>query len=325
MPTQNPSEALNQTIAVGGENLIDLVEVSINDGIPQYAALPGGGPFNIAIAAARQGCDVDYLTPISKDRLGKLIAARLHDSGVNLASAMSDAPTSLAVVSLEDGQPAYAFYRTNTAERQVSSSQFAEYLINPPWAFHVGSLALSEGQDAEDWEAMFMACQRKGVITSLDPNVRAALIPDPDAYRARIERMIPKADIIKLSDEDITWLFPKNSLEESFAHLCKIAGDALVILTMGAEGSIAKSGLAEVKCPSHLTPELIDTVGAGDTFMASILAWLKGNAIWEGQDVTSLDEEKLMAMLKRASLASSINCTRQGCNPPRLDELNAAS
>jgi len=126
-------------IAVGGENLIDFVETGIVDGIPQYSANPGGSPFNLAIAAARQGCAVDYLTPISKDRLGNLLAERLTDSGVRLAALRLDAPTSLAVVSLEDGQPSYQFYRNGTAERQITWDGLQSALEDRSWVFHIGS------------------------------------------------------------------------------------------------------------------------------------------------------------------------------------------
>lgn len=139
-------------IAVGGENLIDFVETGMVDGIPQYSANPGGSPFNLAIAAARQGSEVDYLTPISKDRLGNLLAERLTDSGVRLAAPRLDAPTSLAVVSLEDGQPSYQFYRKGTAERQITWDGLQSALEERPWAFHIGSLGLSGGDDADLWE-----------------------------------------------------------------------------------------------------------------------------------------------------------------------------
>lgn len=312
---------LSRTIAVGGENLIDFVETGLNGGIPQYTANPGGGPFNIAIAAARQGCDVDYLTPVSEDRLGKLIATRLEESGVNLAASMVRAPTSLAVVSLEDGQPSYQFYRNGTAEREITSAGLTAYFENRPWVFHIGSLALSGGADAEIWADHFISCHDNGIITSLDPNVRPALIPDRDAYINRINRMLPHADIIKLSDEDIGWLFPDDGLDAALDHLAGIAGDALIVLTMGTDGAKARSTAASAQCPAHAVRALVDTVGAGDTFMASMLAWLKESEIIRRHDIVSLEAAALDAMLQRASHAAALNCERQGCNPPDLKDL----
>lgn len=310
-----------RTIAVGGENLVDFVETGTGDGIPQYAANPGGGPFNIAIAAARQGCDVDYLTPVSQDRLGQLIAARLDESGVKLATSMVSAPSSLAVVSLDNGQPNYQFYRNGTAERGISSADLTAYFAAPCWAFHIGSLALADGKDAEIWEDQFIACHENGVITSLDPNIRPALIADRETYLRRINRMLPHADIIKLSDEDMAWLFPDTPLENALDHLAAIAGDALIVLTMGGDGAKACSTAATAQCAAHPVRSLIDTVGAGDTFMASMLAWLKDNAINLRHDIVTLDRTGLEAMLQRAAHAAALTCQRQGCNPPDLQDL----
>ena len=150
------TNGLSGTIAVGGENLIDLVETETATGIPQYSANPGGSPFNVAIAAARQGCDVSYLTPLSRDRLGQLLAERLTESGVHLAAPMVPDPTSLAVVSLKNGQPSYQFYRNGTAERQITRAGLASLHDALPWVIHTGSLAISGGDDASLWEEVFI-------------------------------------------------------------------------------------------------------------------------------------------------------------------------
>ena len=109
-----------------------------------------------------------------------------------------------------------------------------------PWLFHIGSLALAGGDDSDAWENLFNKLSDKGVITSIDPNVRANLIPDPVQYIKRIERMIKKADILKLSDEDIAWLYPNLSIDEAFDHICSIAGSGIKVMTKGAEGAVAK-------------------------------------------------------------------------------------
>ena len=308
-------------ISVGGENLIDFVETGEVNGIPQYSAIVGGGPFNIAIAAARQGATVNYLTPVSRDRLGKMIASHLDDSGVNLTAPVLAAPTSLAVVSLENGQPSYQFYREGTAERMVSTTMLKAQTRNFTWAFHVGSLALSGGDDADAWEEHFIACHDNGVITSLDPNVRPALIPDRESYIERIERMSQYAKIIKLSDEDIGWLYPGRSAEQAFDQMAEHAGDTLMVMTMGKNGSIGRSASGSVHCPASSVENMVDTVGAGDTFMASMLVWLEKNGICSCDDVVSLGEANMLDMLGRASRAAALNCEKQGCNPPNEEEL----
>ncbi len=308
-------------IAVGGENLIDFVETGMVDGIPQYSANPGGSPFNLAIAAARQGSEVEYLTPVSKDRLGNLLAERLTDSGVRLAAPRLDAPTSLAVVSLEDGQPSYQFYRKGTAERQITWDGLQSALEDRPWVFHIGSLGLSGGDDADLWERFFLACHDQGVITSLDPNVRPSLIEDRAAYIERLERMFKHADIIKLSDEDIEWLYPDRPLMAAFDHLQDLSSQGLRVLTMGAQGVHARCGKTNVDVKAHPVRALIDTVGAGDTFMATMLSWLAEEGVSSRSELMALNSDHLTAMMERSSLAASLNCEKRGCNPPYLKEL----
>ena len=308
-------------IAVGGENLIDFVETGMVDGIPQYSANPGGSPFNLAIAAARQGCAVDYLTPISKDHLGNLLAERLTDSGVRLAAPRLDAPTSLAVVSLEDGQPIYQFYRKGTAERQITWDGLQSALEERPWAFHIGSLGLSGGDDADLWERFFLACHDQGVITSLDPNVRPSLIEDRAAYIERLERMFKHADIIKLSDEDIEWLYPDRPLMAAFDHLQDLSSQGLRVLTMGEQGVHARCGKTNVEVRARPVKTLVDTVGAGDTFMATMLSWLAEKGVSSHAELMALNSDHLTAMMERSSLAASLNCEKRGCNPPYLKEL----
>jgi len=308
-------------IAVGGENLIDFVETGMVDGIPQYSANPGGSPFNLAIAASRQGSEVEYLTPVSKDRLGNILAERLTDSGVRLAAPRLDAPTSLAVVSLEDGQPSYQFYRKGTAERQITWDGLQSALKDRPWVFHIGSLGLSGGDDADLWERFFLACHDQGVITSLDPNVRPSLIEDRAANIERLERMFKHADIIKLSDEDIEWLYPDRPLMAAFDHLQDLSSDGLRVLTMGAQGVHTRCGKTNIEVGARPVKTLVDTVGAGDTFMATMLSWLAEEGVSSRSELMALNSDHLTAMMERSSLAASLNCEKRGCNPPYLKEL----
>ncbi len=311
------------TIAVGGENLIDLVEVSRSNEIPQYLANPGGSPFNMAIAASRQGNDVVYLSPLSNDRLGKLLTQRLTESGVILKAPILNAPTSLAVVSVDDGQPSYQFYRKDTAERKIDAEIIEKAFEDTPWAFHVGSLAISGGKDADLWHDTFISCYQKGIMTSLDPNVRPALIEDRASYMQRIEKMFQYADIIKLSDEDISWLYPEMELDEAFEHLINISCAGLRVLTKGVDGADARSISAKVKIPSHPVENLIETVGAGDTFMASMLTWLSDHGKSSRHDLQSLSAKDLNSMIDWAATAASLNCEQRGCNPPFRDAIAA--
>ena len=313
-------------ISIGGENLIDLVSGDVEaDGLPRYVANPGGSPYNVAIAAARQGQPVAYLTPVSEDALGVLLADRLADSNVTLAAPRVPHPTSLAVVSITDGIPSYAFHRNATAERQISLAGLERDMPAQTKLFHIGSLALIGGEDSDAWEACFAACRERGIMTSLDPNVRPGLITDPDGYRARIGRMMRHADIFKLSDEDLLWLYPERSLEAAVADCRADCHAALFILTMGGEGSRlclddTRNGF-EMNAEAPAIDDLVDTVGAGDTYMASILCWALESGLTSRAGLAGVDKAMLAKAASRASEAAAINCRRSGCNPPWRDEL----
>lgn len=309
-------------ISIGGENLIDLVSgAPAANGLPQYVANPGGSPFNVAMAAGRQGQGVAYLTPVSDDALGVLLADRLVESKVTLAAPRVSHPTSLAVVSITDGIPSYAFHRNGTAERNVSASSLKRDMPDDTKLFHVGSLALIGGDDADVWETFFEGCHATRIMTSLDPNVRPGLISDRDAYVARIKRMMRHADIFKLSDEDLTWLYPDRSLEKALADCRADCNAVLFVLTLGGAGSRLFLGDVAVTAKAPSIDNLADTVGAGDTYMASLLCWVVENGLASRDDLAGIDE----AMLHRASLrsaeAAAINCQRSGCNPPWRQEL----
>ena len=304
---------------VGGENLIDLVQLDQQDGLPLYQAIPGGSPFNLAIAAGRQGLQTGYLTPISTDKSGDLLAARLDQAGVVLAGGRHPAPSSLAMVTLTNGVPSYSFYRDGTAERQISEDRLTAALTTDARLFHIGSLALAGGADADVWEALSARCKQAGIAVSLDPNVRAGLIADPNSYRARLARMMQLADIIKLSDEDLTWIYPDQSEQDALAQLVKDSGASVLVLTRGENGaSLFHDGQWHDE-PVAPMDELKDTVGAGDTFMATMLVWLVQNGAIGQLAGLSLGDK--LAMVRRAAQAAAINCSRQGCNPPFADEM----
>lgn len=311
----------NIKIIVGGENLIDFVENADADGAPQFSANAGGAPFNMAIASARQGCHVDYLTPISKDRLGGLLAERLAESGVNLKAPRVDAPTSLAVVSLVEGQANYQFYRKDTAERQITRNHLDKVLDAGAWLFHIGALALVDGADGALWEQFFIDCHRQGIITSLDPNIRPILVGARAPYIKRLETMFQYADIIKLSDEDLAWIYPNEDILAAFERLIAASNKGLRVLTKGADGAVARSVAATAEAPAHPVQSLADSVGAGDTFMASMLAWLVENQIYERDAIHNLSADNLKSMLARATKAAALNCEKHGCQPPFREEL----
>ena len=170
-------------ILVGGENLMDMIQIDNQNENALLEAVPGGSPYNLAMAAGRQGVKVGYVTPISKDKNGEQLAQNLVNSNVSLLGPRVTAPTSLAMVHIEDGIPSYSFYREETAERLVTLDSLSKNLTSEVSIFHIGSLALTGGKDALVWEEFVKRTRKNNVKVSLDPNVRPSLIAEPDVYR----------------------------------------------------------------------------------------------------------------------------------------------
>ena len=160
----------------------------------------------------------------------------------------------------------------------------------------------------------------RGIKVSLDPNVRPSLVGEPDVYRQRIKRLMTKVDILKLSDEDLLWLFNENTDENSaLSELRAIANAELLILTRGAKGSSIWHNDKWHEAPAYPVDKLSDTVGAGDTFMASVLVWLIKNENMKRLGILELKDKQDLQYY--AGKAASLNCKKQGCNPPWENEL----
>jgi fructokinase len=233
-------------IVIGGENLIDSVQTQGADGSPVFAHKLGGSPYNVAVALARQGQVPHYVTPISTDDFGTQLADHLVAEGVIVAAPRSDRPTTQAIVTLKAGVPEYVFHRDGTAERAVTEESIIAAMPDGARHLHIGSLALFGGPDADAWEAVFHRAAADGLTTSLDPNLRPALIGDEAAYRARLGRMLATASIVKLSDEDLAWIYPGLPQADAMAQLREATKARLVVLTKGPDGASGWAG--EIAC-----------------------------------------------------------------------------
>ena len=276
---------------------------------------------NVAHALARQGVAVGYMTPVSSDRLGETIINRLVGDGVVVLAPRRSEPTSLAIVSVREGIPDYGFYRDGTAERQVSLAGLEAVAPPEAVAFHVGSLALAGGSDTQAYETFFDRWHKAGRFGSLDPNVRPRLIADRPAFTARIARMMQKADLVKLSDEDLRWLYPEIGVEDALARVRARSAAGLVVLTCGSKGAIGMTRTCRVAVEAARAEPLADTVGAGDTFHATLLAGLWQAGALSRAAIAGLCEAEVAGLLHRAAQAAAINCTRLGCDPPTHAEL----
>ena len=307
-------------ILVGGENLMDMIQIDNQNENALFEAVPGGSPYNLAMAAGRQGVKVGYVTPISKDKNGEQLAQNLFNSNVSLLGPRVTAPTSLAMVHIEDAIPSYSFYREETAERLVTLDSLSKNLTSEVSIFHIGSLALTGGEDALVWEEFVKRTRENNVKVSLDPNVRPSLIAEPDVYRQRIKNLMTEVDILKLSDEDLLWLFNDSADEtNALAELEVIARAEILIVTKGSRGSAIFHEKKWHEITSHPVEKLSDTVGAGDTFMASVLAWVMKKQKLNELALLELNEKK--DLLNYAAKAAALNCEKQGCNPPWKNEL----
>lgn len=304
-------------ILVGGENLIDFIQDPPDGGWPAYRAVPGGAPFNVAKAVARQGPEVGYMTPFSTDTLGKLLADDLgREANVTFLAPFSEKPTSLAVVSLTDGQARYQFYRERTAERDVTAEGLLATVPEGARAFFVGGLALADGADAEAWTQVLETLAARGLFTAVDPNIRPAFIHDRAAYMARLERILAVADLVKFSDEDLAWLAPGEDAHAATRAIADRAAAGLVVATLGSKGATAVAGFGTLEVPAHPVEVLKDTVGAGDTFMGTLLAQAQRLGLLTRGGLAEVREDAARELLELAAKAAAINCGRVGCDPP---------
>ena len=247
-------------ILVAGENLIDLIPTGTVPGAtPRLAAHPGGSPFNCARALGRLGVPVGYLTPISTDPMGALLADTLRADGVALLGGRRDLPAAQAVVTLQGGEARYRFHRTGTADRDVTLAGLRAALPRARTALHTGSLALMDAPDADALAALLAQLAHAGVMTSVDPNIRATVLPPADegAYRARIARILADAGIIKMSVEDMRWLHPGTTPEEAAEALWLTCQPGLLVLTRGAAGVMAWHGSGRVTLPAAPVAALV--------------------------------------------------------------------
>lgn len=311
-------------IVVGGENLIDSMQTTDSKGAVHETHKLGGSPYNVAFALGRQGQNTHYVTPVSNDDFGQQLAVNLQAEGVELAGGRRDEPTTRAIVTLKDGIPHYEFRRDGTAERCVTAQSLCEALPDNAAHFHAGSFAFANGKDAEAWEAAFNEAGDRGMTTSFDPNVRSSLVEDATAYRARIMRLLKRASIVKLSDEDLEWIYPDLPQGDAIKAILGLTDAKVVALTKGPDGAEGWTPSLHCAVPNPDLETLVDTIGAGDTFMATLIAGLADMGLLSDLALADITDVQLRALLSRGVQAACLNCGKEGCNPPRANEIDAA-
>ncbi|MDQ6648594.1 MAG: carbohydrate kinase [Actinomycetota bacterium] len=306
-------------ILVCGEALMDLTAEPTVDGAARYRAAPGGSPLNTAVALGRLGTPVALLARLSTDRFGGLLRAHLAASDVQLGYAVpADEPTTLALVDVSGGTPAYSFYVQGTADWQWRNDELPGTLPAEVAAIHAGSLALAL-EPGGTVLASLLERERGRRTISLDPNVRPRLVGSRETYRRRLESWVRLADLVKVSAEDLAWVYPD---EGAAAVACRwqAAGTAVVVLTDGAAGATAYSGGTGVHVPAE--PVLVaDTVGAGDSYAGALLDWLARHDRLRMDRLAGIGHDELASALAFAGRVAAITCSRPGADPPFRAEL----
>ncbi|WP_105381319.1 carbohydrate kinase family protein [Neorhizobium alkalisoli] len=301
-----------------GEALIDMLPRETTLGENGFAPYAGGAVFNTAIALGRLEQPTAFFTGLSDDMMGDILRDTLRKSKVDFSyCATLSRPTTIAFVKLVDGHASYAFYDENTAGRMITEADLPA-LGEDCEALHFGAISLIPEPCGSTYEALLIREHAKRVI-SLDPNIRPGFIKDKASHMARIRRMAAMSDIVKFSDEDLAW-FGLEGDEETLARHWLHHGAKLVVVTRGAQGAAAYTANHKVTVPSEKVT-VVDTVGAGDTFDAGVLASLKMQNLLTKEQVANLSQDQIANALALGAKAAAVTVSRAGANPPFANEI----
>ena len=309
-----------QRVVVAGEALVDLIAGGPGTAAGSaLTAVPGGGPYNVARAVARLGVPTSFLGALSTDRFGLLLHDTLVGDGVDVSLAPRVAqPTTLALAELDSsGAATYQFYLEGTSATVLDRTDAEAVRRNPPAALHVGTLGLVLAPIADVLAELVTELPR-GVLVLADPNCRPGVIGSGDlerAYRLRLDAVLDRADVVKVSTEDLGYLVPGVAPMAAAALIRR--RHQVVLVTDGARAVVAVHPGGELVVPVPAV-RVVDTVGAGDTFGGAFLAGWVTAGLGRAQlaDVTMLG-----TALRRAVQAAALACTRAGAQPPTAAEL----
>ncbi|WP_329244676.1 carbohydrate kinase [Actinoallomurus sp. NBC_01490] len=300
-------------IVVIGESVMDVVA----DPAGTRSVTPGGSSLNVAVALGRLTVPVQFVTALGSDGHGDQILVHLHDAGAEVVSAgPAGAGTPVATAKLAaDGSAAYDLDFTWNLRADVPVAEAG--------LLHAGSLALFLEPGAGRVRQILAAARPRGAVVSIDPNIRPSLLPPRPEVRRLFEDLCAHADIVKLSDEDASWLYPGVSPGELVGKLLGL-GVSLVGLTAGADGSLLASGGHRVRVPA-VPARVVDTIGAGDAYMAGLLyKILELDLANTLRGPGGLPDDTLRSIGAFAALTAGVTVTRRGADPPRLSQLRPA-
>jgi fructokinase len=303
-----------------GEALIDMLPRETADGKACYEPHAGGAVYNTAIALGRLGVSSGFFTGISTDFFGDLLVDVLKKSKVDPRYIVrTDHPETIAFVRLIDGHASYAFYDENTSGRLLTESALPQF-DGTVEALMFGCISLISEPCGSTYEALMRREKDKRVMV-LDPNIRTSFIKDTPSHRARMERMLAMSDIVKLSDEDLTFFDAAGDFD-SFAAKLLEQGAKLVVMTQGSDGAVGIGHAGKVHAPG-VKVTVVDTVGAGDTVNAGLIAWLSKAGKLNKTALAALTRDDISQALSLAVRAAAVTVSRAGANPPWEHELPA--
>ena len=301
-----------------GEALADMIERDTVGGQKGFVPYAGGAVFNTAIGLGRLGVPAGIFTGLSNDMFGTLLNDTLAASHVDTSlSPRFDRPSTLAFVKLVNGNAKYSFVDEGTAGRMLSVDDLPS-LDKSFEALHFGAISLIFEPCGSTFEAL-MAREYKNRVISLDPNIRPGFIKDEDAHRARILRMAAMADIIKVSDEDLDWI-AKGTDAETVLSTWLEQGTSLILITRGGDGADAITHQGRINVPITQV-KVVDTIGAGDTFNAGLLEWLRASDLLNKSALKTLSLKQAEAAVKRGAAVAAITVSRAGADAPWASEL----
>ncbi|MDO5648169.1 carbohydrate kinase [Paracoccus sp. (in: a-proteobacteria)] len=300
-------------ILCAGESLIDMVP---QDG--GFRPLAGGAVYNTAVALGRLGANAGYLWPISTDPFGAMIRQPLADAGVNTdLCPVTDRLTTLAIVTLTGTEARYSFYDAESAGRMLRPDDIAP-LPDTVAALFAGGISLVPDPCGATIETL-IAQNHARMAVMIDPNIRPFFITEPEPYRARLSHLLPMADIVKLSADDLEWLYPDLSPDAAAQRVLQ-TGPRIVLQTGGESGARAIWAGDVVNVPAVRTT-VADTIGAGDTFNAGVLASLSRQGVLTKSGLASVTPAQLRTALTMGAQAAAVTVSRPGANPPWAHEM----
>lgn len=303
-----------------GEALIDMIPSKLENNETAYIPKVGGAVVNTAICLGRLGADVSFLGSVSNDLFGELISDELKNSKVDTSLCINTTfNTTLAFANIKNGTTTYSFFDENSSNKNIKLDDVS-LKENEVDTLYVGGISLMSEPNGKEIEN-FISRESKKTIVFFDPNIRPAFIENRLIYMQRFENILSQSDIIKISDEDLEWIYPDLSIEEVFKKWQEI-GLSIIVLTKGSEGAIIKTKSHEVFSRGKKV-EVVDTIGAGDIFNGALLFSLSKKNNFTKKDLEIMDEISLEESLKFANKIAGISVGRIGANPPFFNELDS--